>query len=257
MNLHSVKLTVLTMAVLASLAGGDAYGITWEVGLKAGITNSMLAGDPVSAWLGEGDAQLAGAIDDSRIGFMAGGYARADFNDFFGIQGEILYKQKGGEGPAEGTAVVTPPNQVPLESTFDGTLTLVLDCVEMPVLAVFTLKPTESGRLSLRGLVGPTFSYNAAAEMRLEGQAYNPTLPLDEQSFLVDEAKDAGPWVEDFEVGALIGISISYAYAGMEMLLDARWGRGLTTIDNTVNERSSFTSGVDLMAGFAFPLGSR
>lgn len=257
MKLHFTAAAALTLLVLVTLGGGAAYGITWEVGLKAGITNSMLAGDPVSAWLGAGEAELSGAINDSRIGFMGGGYARADFNDFFGIQGEILYKQKGGTGPSKGTAVVTPPNQVPLESTFDGTLTLAIDCIEMPVLAVFTLKPTEDRRLSLRGLVGPMFSYNAAAEMRLEGHANVPTLPLDEQNIVVDERKDASPQVKDFEAGALIGVSVSYTIGGIEMLLDARWGRGFTTIDNTANGRSTYTSGVDLMAGFEIPLGSR
>jgi hypothetical protein len=110
----------VTLAAAVASSVGTAYGTTWEFGVKGGITNAKLTGDPVSAWLyeedSEGAAELSGAVDDYRLGFIGGAYARADFNGFFGIQAELLYKQKGGEGPVEGTAVVTPPNQVPLES---------------------------------------------------------------------------------------------------------------------------------------------
>ncbi len=257
MKLHFAIMVAIASIAFVAFCGGGAYGITWEVGLKGGITNARLTGDAITLWIGEEEDELAGAIDGYKLGFVGGGYARADFSDLFGIQAEILYKQKGGEGPAAGTAVVRPPNSVPLESTFDGTLTLQIDYIEVPVLATFTFKPDKDGRLSLRGLVGPTFSYCASAEVRLEGQAHNPTLPLDDQNFLVDETKDADAWIEDIEVGALIGVSVSYAFSGMEMFLDARWGRGLTTIDNTTNDRSSYNSAVDFMAGFEIPLGSR
>lgn len=255
MKLHSATMAAITLLVFVALGSGVAYGITWEAGLKAGVTNARLLGDPVALWLGEGENELAGAIDDYKLGFVGGVYTRVDFNDLFGIQAELLYKQKGGKGPAKGIAVVTPPNTVPLESNFEGTLTLQIDYIEMPVLAVFTFKPGENGRLSLRGLIGPTFAYSASAEMRLEGEAYNATLPVGEQWITVDERKDAGPAVENFEVGALVGLSIAYAFERMEMLLDVRWGRGFTTIDNTVSGRSSYNSGLDVMAGFAIPFG--
>lgn len=257
MKLYSAIVTAITLMVLVTIGSGVAYGLTWEMGLKAGVTNSRLTGDPVTIWLGEGDVELMGAVDDYKVGFIGGAYARVDFNNFFGIQAEILYAQKGGKGPSKGTAVVTPPNRDPLKSTFEGTLTLQADYIEVPVLAVFSVKSGESGRLSLRGLIGPTFSYNTSAKMRLEGEAFNATLPLDEQWITVDESKDAGTQVVDFELGALMGISISYAFKGMEMLLDVRLGHGLTTIDNTANARSTYNSGVDLMAGVAIPFGSR
>jgi hypothetical protein len=72
----------------------------------------------------------------------------------------------------------------------------------------------------------------------------------------VDETRDADAIIENFQVGGVLGFSISYALDKVDLVLDARWGRGFTTIDNTTAaEHDSYNSGINIQAGVAIPFG--
>lgn len=255
MKPYSGMVVAVTLMILVSFGAGAAHGISWEAGLKGGVASADLQGDPVSLWLGEGETQLAGSISDAMLVFVGGLYLKADFSELFGVQAEVLYKQKGGEGAASGTAIIENPNRVPEAVEFDGTLSLHLDYIQVPVLAVFSHRPGEGGRTTFRAYAGPAFSYGVSAEMRLEGTATTPLNPYYDDGVAIEETQDVGPQVKDFEAGVIIGGGFSYSFGSMEMFLDARWERGFTTIDNTTTGRDSYNSGFELTTGFAIPFG--
>lgn len=72
----------------------------------------------------------------------------------------------------------------------------------------------------------------------------------------VEERNGVGWKTKDYQPGALIGFSVSYALEKVDPFMDARWGRGFTTIDNSGNELSTYNSNMALMAGFGVPLGN-
>jgi hypothetical protein len=241
--------------IIVLLTAGAAYSVTWEAGLKMGANSARLRGDPVSLWVTGDASELAGTVGDYKLGFIGGLYARADFNDYFGIQAEVVYTQAGGEGTVAGSAIITQPNQIPQLAEFEGILKLHLDYVQVPVLAAFSFAADDEKRVMLRALVGPTFAYCASAEVQLTGEASMEMPDTNERLASVDERRDAGDYVENVEIGAIIGFSISYALDNVDIVLDARWGRGFTTIDNTTNGRSTYNSGVSIQAGIAIPFG--
>ncbi len=256
MKLHTCKITVICMLVVA-FACGAAHGVTWETGAKLGMNSAKMIGDPVSAFVAGEEGDLAGSVSDYSLGFVGGAYLKANFSDFFGIQAEVQYIQMGGEGPVEGTAVLERPNQNPQLAEFEGTLTLHLDYIEMPVLAVFSFNADEEGRLKLRAFFGPTFSYGALAEVQLKGEARFEEPDATDEIVDVDETRDADAIIEDYQIGGVLGFSASYAFDKIDLLLDARWGRGFTTIDNTAaGEHDSYNSGISLQVGIGIPFGS-
>ena len=254
MKLHCAKAAAAGLLIVA-LACGAAYGVTWETGLKLGMNSAKLTGDPVSAFVAGENGDLAGSVSDSRLGFIGGAYLKVNFNDYFGVQAEVQYVQQGGEGPVSGTAIMERPNQNPELAEFDGTLLLNLDYVEMPVLAVFSYKADEQGRLRLHAFIGPTFAYCASAEVQLKGEAKFDEPDTSHEIVAVDETRDADTIIEDIQIGGVLGFSLSYALGKVDLLLDARWGRGLTTIDNTTTGHDSYNSGIGIQAGVAIPFG--
>jgi len=161
----------------------------------------------------------------------------------------------GGEGTVAGSAIISQPNVLPQLAEFEGTLLADLDYIEMPVLAVFSFNADEKGRFWLRAFFGPTFAYGTSAKVQLTGEASLEEPDLSTKTVAVDETRDVDAYVENFQVGGVFGFSLSYALDKVDLVLDARWGRGFTTIDNTTNETSTFNSGIGIQAGIAIPFG--
>jgi hypothetical protein len=251
-NPGSVAVVSLFVIMLAASA---AYGVTWEAGLKLGANQSSLTGDPISLWATGDNSQLAGSVGEYSLGFIGGGYVKANFSDFWGIQAELQYTQMGGEGPVTGTAIFYPPNLTPEEVEFDGTLLLHLDYIEVPVLAVFSFRTSKESPLVLHGFFGPTFAFLTSAEVELKGDATVGTPGIDQQVKGIDQTEDAKPYVEDFHAGGIVGGSLSYSLDRIDILLDVRWGRGFTTIDNTTTARNSYNNVFSLQAGIGIPFG--
>jgi hypothetical protein len=255
MKLHTGKIVAVSLLVVA-LGCGAAYGVTWETGLKLGMNSAKLIGDPVSLFVGGEQSELAGSVSDYHLGFIGGVYVKANLSAFFGIQADFQYVQMGGEGPVAGSAIISQPNQQPQLAEFEGTLLLHLDYVEMPVLAVFSFNAGTQGSLQLRGFIGPTFAYGVSAEVQLTGEANMEQADTSHRIEAVDETRDADAIIENFQVGGVLGFSLSYALDKVDLVLDARWGRGFTTIDNTTAaEHDSYNSGISIQAGVAIPFG--
>ncbi len=126
---------IFSIGLSTALSASD---LRWHAGLKGGADWAKLIGEPVSLWLGDGqDSQLAGAVGDNKVGFTGGGFLTVFFNDFFGLQTELMYVPKGGQGTASGAIVFYPPGDNPRPAFFDGEVYAYLDYVEIPLLAVF------------------------------------------------------------------------------------------------------------------------
>ena len=95
----------ITLLVSLALSAQASAELKWEMGVKGGANWGKLTGDAVSLWLGGDDSQLAGSIGDSKLGFNGGIFAAAFFTEFFGVQVEAMYNQKGGQGIASGTYI--------------------------------------------------------------------------------------------------------------------------------------------------------
>jgi hypothetical protein len=178
----------------------------------------------------------------------------AHFSEFFSVRTELLCAQQGGKGPVSGYALMHPPCDNPWLARFEGTLGLHLYYIEVPVLAQISFDADDGEHLSLRAYAGPTFGFNTSAEMELSGRADQRPQGGSTRWVQVEERNGVGWKTKDCQPGALIGFSVSYALEKFDPFMDARWGRGFSTIDNSDNDLSTYNSNMALMAGFGVPL---
>jgi hypothetical protein len=248
-------LIVITIIVSVIFSNAAFAELRWQAGVKGGTNWGKLKGDPVSLWLGGENSQLAGSIGDSKLGFTGGAFLTMFFNDFIGIQGEVMYIQKGGKGTASGTIIFYPPNDNPRPGFFNGTVSATLDYVEFPVMAIFEFEATEGGKVRLRGMAGPTFAFNIHAQSRLEGRAEVEMQDTNKRYYDIDEREDIGERVKNFEFGLIFGGAVYWDIGKVDLLIESRWERGLTSLDNTTLYRDIYTSNVSLMFGVSVPIG--
>lgn len=247
-----IALTILVSIIFSSAAYAQ---LRWQTGIKGGANWGKLRGDAVSMWLGGEDSQLAASLGDAKLGFEGGAFLTVFFNEFFGIQGEVMYMPKGGEGTASGYIIFHPDYDNPRPAFFNGTAYAYLDYIEFPVMAVFEFEATEGGKVRVRGLAGTTFAFNVHAQARLKGRA---EITMQDESTRyqdIDERMDIGERVKQFEFGLIFGGAVYWDIGKVDLLIESRWERGLTSVDNTTLYREIYTSNVSLMFGFSYPFG--
>jgi hypothetical protein len=209
-------LIVITIIVSVIFSNAAFAELRWQAGVKGGTNWGKLKGDPVSLWLGG---------------------------------------EKGGKGTASGTIIFYPPNDNLRPVFFNGTVSATLDYVEFPVMAIFEFEATEGGKVRLRGMAGPTFAFNIHAQSRLEGRAEVEMQDTNKRYYDVDERKDIGELVKNFEFGLILGAAVYWDIGKVDLLIESRWERGLTSLDNTTLYRDIYTSNVSLMFGVSVPIG--
>jgi len=115
---------IISVVLIAFLAGPAAAEIEWEAGLKIGANGSRLTGDQVSLWITPPNWNIVAEVDDFKIGFTGGFYLLASLSDVFGIQCEVLYSQRGGKGPIRGRGPVQLPADAVTLGEIDGEIRL-------------------------------------------------------------------------------------------------------------------------------------
>ena len=126
-----MKIRSLVLALAVAVLAGSASAQNFNLGLEAGANFSNFVGS---------DPSLSGA-NDSKLGFVGGGFLCLNFGTSFGIRPEILYEQKG--NAISGTTTTTE-----------------MDYVEIPILMKFSL---GTPAINPAILVGPSFNWNTVA----------------------------------------------------------------------------------------------
>jgi hypothetical protein len=256
--MSKIKISLLfafTLPIILS-GGSSAAQLEWQAGLKGGANWAKLTGDPVSLWLGDSpDQQLATTVGDFKGGFTGGGFVTVFLNEFFGVQAELIYMPKGGKGTASGQFVYYPENDNPRPAFFDGELSIDLECVEIPVMAVFEFDATDDAKIRIRGLAGTTFSFNVHADAVLTGTAEIEMQDTSTRTEEIDQSQEIGTYVKDFEFGLIFGGAVYWDIGKVDLLIESRWEGGLTSLDNTTLARDIRTNNVNILFGFSYPFG--
>ncbi len=203
-------LAILAVAGVLGAATQSRADALWTIGLKAGPSIATIEGDDV-------------ADSESRISFVAGGFAQADFSDQFALRFELLYFGKGADSDADGS--------------------LKLGYMELPILLVGKFPMSDTSTFSI--FAGPTIGINVGAEAELE-------------LFGVEFDGDVSEYVADVEFGVTLGMGAAFDVGSVVLGIDARYDVGMTSLEGEV----SYGADVDaknrawaIMAGVGFPLG--
>jgi hypothetical protein len=210
--------------------------MTWEFGLKAGVSAAKLTGDDTKMeFVEDADNYYEGDISDMKIGFVGGGYGTLHVNKSFGVRLEALYFQKGGKGTAEGA-------DAGFEWTADETYTL--DYFELPLLAVFSIPAGTSGLFDI--FAGPAVAFNVTAKQKSEwtGMGDSGT----DEADLED--------IKGTDFGGVLGVGFTLMMDSMNLFADARWEMGFSSIVDVDEEDVDIKNqAFAFMIGVGFPLG--
>lgn len=206
-------------------------------GLAAFAAAAFLLALPVSSraqgdieWGVKGGLNITGlrgghGLYDSKRGVVAGAYGVFDFAPEFGLEVDALFSMKGAKFPVLG--VDAGGNPVKIGESF-----FVLDYIEVPILA--RLNAPAYGRLSPHVYFGPTIAIKVGARTIQNGQ---PARDLDD--------------VRSLDSGLAAGASVDVALGAHKLVLDGRFGLGLTNAFDSSRpdlKNDSFS----LMAGVSF-----
>ena len=168
----------------------------------------------------------AGGAFDAKCGVVAGGFGVFDFAPELGVEVDALLSMKG----AKVTGAGLDPNGNITGPFVQGFY--ILDYLEFPILA--RLNAPAYGRLTPHVYAGPTIAFKLGARARFLGL---PTSDLDAARSL--------------DSGLAFGIGADVALGTRKLVLDARYGLGLTNAFNGSGpdvKNDSFS----LLAGVAF-----
>lgn len=189
----------IVCAVVIILAGSasSAFAQERQIGLKAGLN--------VASVKFEGDSSEG--YDESRIGFLAGGFMVLPVTGPLALQIEALFSQKGAQ----------------LSITEDNVeATLELDYLDFPVMLRFQGPASGSTRLHFFG--GPSMAFRMGARSKL---AYSGS------SFTEGSIDNIEDDIEPFDFGIVAGGGVDI---GRRIVIDARYSWGLSTINKDTSQ---------------------
>jgi hypothetical protein len=247
---------LFAFAVLAvTLASSVASAEGWLLGVKGGFNSAKFVGDPVTGFITQPGVDVSGRVDDWQEGFNAGVFARMGLSEYVGLQAELLFSQKGGEGTVFGTADVRYNDNLTRTGEINGVMSIQMDYVEVPVFAVFSFPTDASDKVDITASAGLYVAHNTAAWMYIEGEG---TVELEDGSFQrtnFDQRWGIGSIVNRFDFGGLLGGGVEWSLEKVTLLFDFRWEFGFLSIDGTDNNKSTRNNVIMLTFGLGFPVG--
>lgn len=209
----SRKVTVFALALVFGLfTAGQAAAQDVSVGVKGGINISDMdvSGDAVDI------------ATDTKTGFIAGGWLNVGIGDYFGIQPEFLYSQKGFEDADVADAKAK------------------LDYFEVPVLFQLMI-PVENSPVRPMLYAGPAISFEATCEVE-EGETTTDCADLAEPI----ETKST-----DF--GAVFGAGLGFDVGQALVTIEGRYNLGLADINDVADDTTELKNrAFSIMAGVGF-----
>jgi opacity protein-like surface antigen len=219
---------MIAIGVLGSslLAAASVNAATWQVGVKGGVAIQTLRGDDVNS------DQV-----DNRTGFAGGAYFQSDLSRNFGLRLETLYFMKGASADIDTLGT-------------HASVTVKLDYVEFPLLAVAHLPLSEKARVDIFG--GPTFAFNTSAKAEATVNGFSGSA-------------DIGDGVKGFDFGLTFGAGINFNVGSAIIGIDGRYGFGLdSVVDSDALNNVGFDRNADaknrgfaVMASIGVPVGSK
>lgn len=196
--------------------------------MLAALLPSTLAGQGVSVGV-SGGLSLANLRGDdvmgdlsTRTGFNIGGFVDFPLGGIVFLAPGLAYVQKGAEvrsGPVEEFAI---------------------DYLEIPLL--LRVAASDRAPFGIDLLLGPTFAF----QVRCDAVVAGSSVSCDDDTALS----------KTFDLGAAFGVGVSYAFSpGMALLATALWDLGLTSIDESPQDRDVKNETILLNLGVAWRLG--
>jgi hypothetical protein len=247
-----VLLAAFVLCVTSSAASAQ---LAWELGVKGNINGSKLVGDQVGFWLSEGDINLSGTVGDPKLGYGVGAYGRMYTSANFAVQVEVWYIQKGSQGGVWGTLEIDDPNNA-LRGPVDvnGTLSVNLDYIEVPVLAVFVFQADEDGTVTLTGQLGGYIAFNTRSSVGIEGTARGELVSGGVQVLTIDESTGITSITNKVDLGLIVGGSVEIPAGRVRLIFDGRFEQGLVSVDDSGQNQSIYNQSFVFAFGVGFPL---
>jgi hypothetical protein len=251
MKAKTLWVVFASCALLVSAVRSQAQP-RWQFGLKAGANTASLSGDQAGLWLSGPDFQVSAALLDRRAGFIGGGYARYQVGPRFALQLDALWSRKGGKGNVFGHANILAENNIVYNAEINGEMSLALDYVEFPLIAVLTLPSAEG--VAFNPYAGVSFGIPARADARLSGEAEVILQDGSPRRVTFDQAYNVRSSVRDTEGQLVLGAMVEWDTKHGRFVLDGRYSLSLRTIDDS-QEKTIRNNVLSLMAGFAWGKG--
>ena len=253
MKNRMMVVVALAAGLVAVAAGSTPAQQKWYGGLKLGFNSSQFRGDAVAplAYDPSGGYYITGSVADKLHGFIGGGFFRRDIDTWFALQLDLVYTQKGGEGPVNGILQIEQPSNVVYDGEVNGDLTLRMDYIELPLLAVFMFPKDEDDNIGFTVQVGPAFGYNTRAEAQLTGSA-EVTLPdTSKRVQNYDERIPIQGDINRWAVSGIVGAALEFYLAKQTIILEGRYQFDVTSISG---DQSTYNHVFSLMIGFMAPI---
>jgi hypothetical protein len=255
MKIRIINIVVAAAVIIAVAAGSAPAQHKWYGGLKLGFNSSQFRGDAVAPLVygvdESGGYYITGTVADKLFGFIGGGFFRRDFGDWFALELDLMYSMKGGEGPVNGVLQIEQPSSDPLDGVVNGELTLRMDYIEFPLLAVFVFPKDEEDNIGFTVEVGPCIGYNTRAEAQLTGTA---EVSLSDGSKRVQNFDERIPIQGDINrwaVSGVVGAALEFYLTKQTIILEGRYQFDVTSISS---DQDTYNHVFSLMIGFMAPI---
>ncbi len=250
-----MKTRLLVIVVLAVAMTGLSVGelvaqAKWNGGLRFGLNSSQFRGDNAAAWISSPNYSISGTVHDAISGVVVGAFVRHRASERFGLQVELNYSQQGSDGTITGTMQKEFPSDVTYFGDINGTLTVRMDYIELPILAQYVL-PSED-RVGLTAYLGPAFAYNTRTEAQIKGELRVPQPNLNDKVLQIDERIPAGGGVNKWQVAGVVGAMLEFEMTSSIIQLDGRYTFGVTTVDKS-NQKNIYNHTFSIVMAFMAP----
>ncbi|UCC71067.1 MAG: PorT family protein [Gemmatimonadota bacterium] len=215
--------SVLPIALLVALAASPVQAQNLSAGPKLGIGFANQGGDVEDT--------------DSKMGFSIGGSFGIQLHEYFRLQFEGQYVQKGLSEDVGGA-----------DADFN------LDYIEFMVPAILTI-PTGNGSITPRLYVGPALALEVSCDFSAEEDGVSASIDCDELS----EATDG--FLPDLETksidfGVLFGGGLDIAVGSGAITFDVLYNLGLTDINDIPGTTEEIKNrNIQIVAGYRFFFG--
>lgn len=220
--------------------------LRFDAGIKGGVSSTRLTGDgTVERSRTFEDAATGQTItinqhlQNTKPGWVIGAYGAAYFAERWGIRLEGLYCRKGGKGKIY--ALVKDPTTGPFN--YEGDETISINYLEFPLLGMYRAPAGETTTIEL--FLGPAMAFQTKAETTVDITSGLMAEPVTE---------DIGDQIKSTDIGIVLGADVKFDLPKTRVVIDARWTRGLSSIDDSDENLDIKNSAITVTVGLGYGL---